>query len=36
MFDENLKKQFFNMYKFLNHDIGKLISLLLEIAYSDK
>ena len=36
MFDENVKKQFFNMYKFSNHGIVKFILLLLEIAYSDE
>ena len=33
MFDENLKKRFFNIYKFSNHDINKFILLLRKIVY---
>ena len=33
-FDENLKKQFFNTYKFSDHDINKFILLLRNSVYS--
>ena len=32
-FGENLKKRFFNRYKFLNHDINKFILLLQKDIY---
>ena len=32
-FDENLKKQFFNTYKFCNNDISKFILLLQKRLY---
>ena len=31
--DENLKKQYFNTYKFCNHDINEFISLLRKDVY---
>ena len=33
MFDENLKKNFTNTYKFANQDINKVIFLLQKIIY---
>ena len=32
-FDENLKKRFFNTYKYSNHDMNKLILLLKKCVY---
>ena len=32
-FDENLRKRFPNTYKFFNHDINKLILLLIKGIY---